>query len=127
MKRILVDENLPADLERIVGPECTHATELGNQPTDDELWTYAAEQKLVILTKDADFFDRLIVHGSPPQIVWVRTGNMRRIDLHDLLERVWPKVLGLLENADLVEIHEDRLEAIKSPTERGSARPTAAN
>jgi predicted nuclease of predicted toxin-antitoxin system len=68
---------------------------------------------LVILTKDADFFDKLILRGSPPKVVWVRTGNLRRAALVALLSQVWPQVLASIAVADLVEIHPGRVEAIK--------------
>ena len=113
MRRILIDENLPADLAGKLGPECEHVTGLGSQPSDDVIWAYAAKNGLVILTKDADFFNNLTIHGSPPQVVWIRTGNLRRTRLEELLCSLWPKIDALLERADLVEVHEGRLEAIK--------------
>jgi len=67
----------------------------------------------VILTKDTDFFDKLILRGSPPKIVWLRTGNMRRADLLIFLSKIWPQVMLLLKNADLIEIHPQRIEAIR--------------
>ncbi|MBB6018749.1 DUF5615 family PIN-like protein [Deinococcus radiopugnans] len=43
-----------------------HARDLGDNPTDLELWTSAAEHALVIVTKDADFTDRILVLDAPP-------------------------------------------------------------
>lgn len=113
MRRILIDENLPAGLAEKLGPVCEHVTGLGPQPSDDVIWNHAVENGLVILTKDADFFDKLAIRGSPPQIVWVRTGNMRRHQLEELLCSLWLRIDVLLGRADLVEVHDGRLEAIK--------------
>ncbi|MFM6321416.1 MAG: DUF5615 family PIN-like protein [Microcystis panniformis] len=33
---------------------------LGRSPRDTEIWQYAKDKKLVIVTKDTDFSDRLI-------------------------------------------------------------------
>lgn len=116
MKGYLIDENLPDELAKALNVQGIHATALGRQPTDEEIWAYAQANDLVVLTKDADFFDKLILRGSPPKVVWVRTGNLRRVALIALLSQVWPQVLDLLRTADLVEIHPGRIEAIKLST-----------
>ena len=113
MKGLLIDENLPAGLIRIVGAGGVHATALGAQLTDEALWLHARQKNLVILTRDADFFDKLVIHGTPPKVVWLRTGNLRRVELEALVARSWPKVQVLLEVSDLIEIHLERLEALK--------------
>ena len=110
---LLIDENLPAHLAEALGEIGLAATELGDQPTDEALWQFARREGLVILTKDADFFDKLVVQGAPPKIVWLRTGNMRRADLVAFLAQQWPRIRTLLDQADLVEVHADRIEAIK--------------
>ena len=45
---------------------------------DEEIWRYAREQALVIISKDSDFRQRSFLQGPPPKIVWVRLGNGRR-------------------------------------------------
>lgn len=111
--RFLIDENLPDDLADALGAECGHAIKLGERPTDDALWQYAQREDRVILTKDADFFNKLTLHGSPPKVIWIRTGNMRRIELIAFMVQQWPIIRGLLDQADLVEVHRDRIEAIR--------------
>jgi len=113
MRKVLVDENLPRGLLVALGCPCLHATEIGGQVTDEKLWSHARDHGFVILTKDADFFNQLAVHGAPPKVVWVRTGNMRRADLEATIAKLWPDVDRLLADADLIEIHQDRIEAIK--------------
>jgi len=43
---------------------------------------------------------------------WLRTGNLRRTDLETLLMKRWPQIIELLATADLIEVHDDRLEAL---------------
>jgi hypothetical protein len=38
---------------------------------------------------------------------------MRRADLEATIAKLWPDVDRLLADADLIEIHQDRIEAIK--------------
>ncbi len=113
MIRLLIDENLPVDLETVLGAPCQPATALSDRPTDLALWNHARENGLVILTKDADFFDLLTLHGSPPKVIWVRTGNLRRMELAETIRKRWGEILDLLATADMVEVHVDRLEALK--------------
>lgn len=110
---LLIDENLPAGLAEALGEHGFAATELGEQPPDEALWQFARREGSIILTKDADFFDKLAMQGAPPKIVWVRTGNMRRVDLIAFLVQQWQRIRALLVQADMVVVHRDRLETMK--------------
>ena len=115
MTGLLIDENLPAALGSILPVDCVHATDFGERPTDDELWSIARARHLTILTRDADFFDRIILEGPPPKIVWVRLGNLRRKDLEKTLLARWAAIEACLTWADLVEIHPTSLETFRHP------------
>lgn len=109
---LLIDENLPIELGRGLGLKTAHATELGNRLTDLELWDEAVKQDSVLVTKDADFFDRMSLIGPPPKVIWIRFGNMRRKELENVFSERWPKIAHLLETSDLVELFIDRIEGI---------------
>jgi len=82
------------------------------KPTDSEVWEFARRRELVIVSKDADFSDRIIVQRPPPWVVHLRFGNLRKNDFHALLSRVWPQVEILLKSHKLVNVYSDRLEGI---------------
>ena len=65
----------------------------------------------VIVTKDADFSDRILVSTPPPWIVHLRFGNMRRQEFHRFLAALWPQVEALLPANKLVCVYADRIEA----------------
>ena len=115
MIRLLIDENLPATLAGVLPVECHHATHFGDQLTDLELWSIAREQNLIILTRDADFFDRIILEGPPPKVIWVRLGNLRRKELEKLIFTVWKTLSELLATVDLIEIHPTAIETFSHP------------
>lgn len=77
--KLLFDENLSPRLVRLLGiefPGSSHVSVLGPPPpTDEAVWTYAAEHDFVIASKDGDFQQLSLVHGSPPKVVWLRIGN----------------------------------------------------
>jgi predicted nuclease of predicted toxin-antitoxin system len=110
--KVLVDENLPVELGRSLGLDAVHATELGLRLTDDQIWDEAKHLGCVLVTKDADFFDRMALIGPPPQVIWARFGNMRRKDVVDLFIRDWPDISRLLSSSDLVEVFINRIEGI---------------
>jgi predicted nuclease of predicted toxin-antitoxin system len=110
--KILVDENLPAELGGFLGLDSLHATDLGYRLTDDQLWHEAKSLDRVLVTKDTDFFDRMALVGPPPKVIWARFGNMRRRDVVNLFIREWPDICRLLESSDLVEVFSNRIEGI---------------
>ncbi len=81
---------------------------------DTDVWEFARTHDLAIVTKDADFSDRMMVAEPPPRIVHLRIGNLRLKDLRDFLQSIWSDVEALLENHKMVIVFEDRLEGISS-------------
>jgi len=67
---------------------------------------------LVIVSKGADFSDRIIIHSPPPWVVHLRFGNLRKKDFHALLARLWPQIETLLKFHKLVNVYADRIEGI---------------
>lgn len=111
MNGYLLDENLPGDLEFSPSLPVSHALDLGPNPTDSELWSFAKERRFVIVTKDADFSDRILVSTPAPWIVHLPFGNMRRKEFHRFLAAVWPRLESLLPANKLVCVYADRIEA----------------
>jgi predicted nuclease of predicted toxin-antitoxin system len=66
----------------------------------------------VIVSKDADFSERIITQSPPPWVVHLRFGNLRRNDFQTHLARVWPQVESLLKFHKLVNVYADRLEGV---------------
>jgi predicted nuclease of predicted toxin-antitoxin system len=75
------------------------------QAADHVIWEAARAAGAVVVTKDADFRDRVVQRGAPPQIVWVTTGNLSNRGLKAHVIAAWPRVLTLLRLGEaLVEI-----------------------
>ena len=112
MKGFLFDENLPARLRFSPKLPVIPASKVGRIPSDTQIWEFARKHNLVIVSKDADFSDRIITQSPPPWVVHLRFGNMRRNDFHALLARVWPQIETLLKSHKLVNVYAGRLEGI---------------
>ena len=102
----LVDNQLPVALARFLsarGVECHHVLDLGlAQASDIEIWRYAAESKMILISKDEDFFHLAGQRGTGIPLVWVRLGNCRRRELLSAIERAWPRIQTCLEAGDRV-------------------------
>lgn len=66
MKGFLFDQNLPARLIFKPALPVFAPTALGPNPTDSELREHAQRVRLAIVSKDADFSERVIVNSPPP-------------------------------------------------------------
>lgn len=54
---------------------------------DSAIWQYAAEQGVVLVTKDEDFHRLSVFRGFPPKVIWVRLGNGTTAEVAALLEQ----------------------------------------
>ncbi|WP_255478586.1 DUF5615 family PIN-like protein [Rufibacter sp. XAAS-G3-1] len=44
---------------------------------DAQIWRYAQENNLTIVSKDADSSSRLLLRQPPPKVIHLRYGNMK--------------------------------------------------
>ncbi|MEM9947398.1 MAG: DUF5615 family PIN-like protein [Cyanobacteria bacterium P01_D01_bin.36] len=77
--KLLLDENLS---DRVVSKisdlysSSAHVKALALTNTDDVLiWQYAKANDFVIVSKDADFYQRSLLYGHPPKFIYLRIGN----------------------------------------------------
>jgi len=107
-----VDAQLPPALARWLGKErgldASHVADLGLLGASDQAIFAAArdtDRHVVLLTKDDDFVKLLRQYGPPPQVVWVRCGNVTNQNLRHIVLAAWPRAEALLAvGEDLVEV-----------------------
>ena len=78
---LLLDENLsPRLIARIEPrfPKSLHViyASLDNSP-DIELWSFAKANGLAIVSKDKDFLSMLEAFGHPPELIFLKIGNVK--------------------------------------------------
>jgi predicted nuclease of predicted toxin-antitoxin system len=112
MKGFFFDENLPSRIQFIPSLPLVSTSELGSSPTDTQVWEFARRRELVIVSKDSDFSERIILRTPPPWVVHLRFGNLRRSEFHARLARAWPQVETLLKTHKLVNVYPDRVEGV---------------
>lgn len=92
------------------GQPAAHLRQLGLRHAEDqEIFAAARKEGVVLMTKDADFVDRVRRLGPPPAILWRTCGNTSNDALQALLGTTLPRALELIGNGEaLVEITDHR-------------------
>jgi predicted nuclease of predicted toxin-antitoxin system len=101
--KLLFDENLSFRLVMALAdiyPGSTHVREAGLLGASDQhVWNHAAEHGFLLASKDADFYERSMVFGSPPKIIWLRIGNCAVNETVALLRNQYIVVRHFAEDA----------------------------
>lgn len=108
--RFLIDNQLPPALARYLsslGHEAQHVRDVSLESSSDaDIWAYAMERGLVIISKDEDF--QHLANSSRealPQVVWVRLLNCRKLALLAAFDSILPALNAALEAGErIVEI-----------------------
>ena len=76
--KLLFDHNLsPSLVKRLADlyPNSNHLYLMGlDRENDNIIWEIAKQQDYIIVTKDSDFNELLILKGFPPKVIWIRIG-----------------------------------------------------
>ena len=107
--KLLVDNQLPEALAAFLaanGIESRHVRRLGlGAVSDAEIWSFASSEGFGIVTMDEDFQHLAARYGTPPQVVWVRLGNVRKLALLAVFSAVLPALrAGLEAGTPVIEI-----------------------
>lgn len=77
--KLLFDENLsPKMVAALVDvfPCSAHVDRVGlGGESDDTVWNYAKENGFMLVSKDSDFYDKSMLYGHPPKVIWIKRGN----------------------------------------------------
>lgn len=87
--KLLFDENLSAGLPRLLAdvyPGSSHLRDIGMKGADDrDIWSHAAGNGFIVVTKDDDFRELAVLRATPPKLVMIRLGNCSTRDVELLL------------------------------------------
>ena len=107
--KFLIDNQLPPALAKFLiqeGHIAEHVSDVGlSEASDAEICRHAAENSLVIVSKDEDFSQTALRPESGLQVVWVRLGNCRKSALLAAFESSLPAVRLAIEAGErLIEV-----------------------
>jgi predicted nuclease of predicted toxin-antitoxin system len=98
--KFLIDNQLPPALARFVQSEfeksAVHGADIGlRDASDAEVWSYASANNLILISKDEDFANMVLIRPTA-KLIWVRIGNCRRVILLESFRRMWPRIVEWL-------------------------------
>lgn len=77
--KLLFDQNLSYKLARRlddVFPNSSQVKLLGmDEANDSVIWDYSRDNGFALVSKDSDYFERSVLFGHPPKVIWLRCGN----------------------------------------------------
>ena len=112
MIEFLVDVNLPYKLKLWHNERFQHVKEINDEWSDSRIWQYAKQNSLTIITKDADFSNRIITSKPPPKVIHLKIGNMRLAEFRKFIFKNWDEIQRLSTDHKLVDVYIDRLMGI---------------
>lgn len=111
MVTLLLDANLSwrsIDILKEYYDDCFHVDNIGLiiPAKDAEIWDYAKKNQLIIITNDEDFLNLQVLLGFPPKVVLLKTGNLKRKQIEDILIKAKQDIIDLVNSNEygLLEI-----------------------
>lgn len=108
----LVDVNLPKFFSFFNDNRFVFVVDIDLQMSDTEIWNYALNNELVILTKDTDFYNRYLVSEKAPKIIYFQLGNFSLKQLHQYFNDNWSKIQTEIGASRLIIAKENHIECI---------------
>jgi predicted nuclease of predicted toxin-antitoxin system len=107
--KFMVDAQLPRRLARELAAavhDAVHTFNLGkgNRTPDRDITSMAAAEGRVVVTKDEDFVTWFLLHGAPPKLPLISTGNISNDALSHLIALNLPALVSALVRHDFVEL-----------------------
>ncbi len=112
MAKFIIDANLPYLFSLWKGDQFVHVFDIDDSMSDNEIWDFAKNKGLTIISKDADFSIKVLFNDPPPRVVHLKIGNMKMKDLHNFLSRNWNEIVNVSTKHKLTNVFLDRIEGI---------------
>lgn len=89
--KLLFDQNLSFRLCETIADLFPESNQVGlsglSEADDRKVWDHARANGFTIVSQDVDFAEMAALLGSPPKVIWLRTGNQSTAATSTLLRR----------------------------------------
>jgi predicted nuclease of predicted toxin-antitoxin system len=100
--RLLLDQNLSPNLMsslQDLHPRSLHVQDIGMSNVDDsDVWEYARDNELAIVSKDSDFLHLSARYGHPPKVIRLACGDRPTEEIEALLRNYHEEILTFDQN-----------------------------
>lgn len=116
--KFLVDAQLPPSLAALLreqGHDAIHTESLpeGNFATDATIIDICVKEGRILLSKDSDFYHTFVLKPKPYKLLLVRTGNVQKGKLNELILENIGTILAYFREGSLVEITTRSIKLLK--------------
>ena len=102
--KLLFDENISYRLVYALQdlyPYSTHVRDVSLLGAEDErIWAYAAAYGFLLVSKDTDFYQRSLLYGVPPKVIWLRVDNAPTSRIVTLLRERYVMIRRFAEDSE---------------------------
>ncbi|MEM9833924.1 MAG: DUF5615 family PIN-like protein [Bacteroidota bacterium] len=112
MSKYLIDVNLPYYFIFWNNETYVHQIDIEPRAKDKDIWQYARKNNLIIITKDSDFSNRILVSEPPPKVIHIRTGNTSMKEFYRIISECWQNVEDMILSHKLVTVHKKFIEGV---------------
>lgn len=107
--KFLVDAHLPKRLSQALndkGHDALHTLDLpsGNATKDSDINSRSLNEQRIVVSKDADFIESLLISSKPYKLLYIATGNISNKALQLLFENNIADIEKALASHRLVEL-----------------------
>jgi predicted nuclease of predicted toxin-antitoxin system len=107
--KFLFDAQLPKKISLYInklGYDSIHTLDLPskNRSKDKELNEISIKQKRVIVSKDRDFVESLLISDKPYKLLYINTGNITNKELHTLLNKNIQMIVSSFKTSRFIEL-----------------------
>jgi len=107
--KLLLDQNISYRIAikvQDIFPGTKQVNELDLENSKDiEIFDFARLNDFSILTFDSDFYDIGLIKGTPPKIIWLRTGNTKTSNIERLLRKNYEAIRTFLTDVNYKELN----------------------
>ncbi|MCU0389377.1 MAG: DUF5615 family PIN-like protein [Chitinophagaceae bacterium] len=110
--RFLVDANIPIGIPELSDNQFLYVYNWNENASDSEIWNYALENDLIIITRDSDFYYRYITSKHFPKVIFLQLQQLSKQGIKDFFSKNWIEISLLIEKADMLIVDLERIQLI---------------
>ena len=112
--KFLIDAHLPKKLSLFLswrGYDSIHTLDLPNQnrTKDSQINQISIDEKRVLISKDLDFIESLLISDKPYKLIYLTTRNISNKALLELFAQNIEQIIKEIENNRLIEITDTKI------------------
>jgi len=107
--KFIVDAHIPKKLSLFLewkGYDSIHTLDLPNKnrSKDNEINQISVDEKRVLISKDLDFIESLLISNKPYKLIYISTGNITNKMLLDIFSKNIEQIIHHISQNRLIEI-----------------------